>query len=127
MFRLIRVLAFLAKLAGPVAIASCTAAKTDSADSQGLALSQSDTGSSVNASVGQEITVTLQTVGPGQYSTPSVSADSIRFLGVSLPSVQNPGGVTQDFRFNAESVGTAVVTIPHSENGAEFEVSITVQ
>ena len=100
---------------------------TDAATQRAIALSETSTGSSVDASVNQEIDITLQTVGPGEYVMPSISSDSVRFLELSSPAVQNPGGIKQDFRFQADSGGTAVVTISHTVKTEPFEVTIVVR
>jgi len=102
---------------------ACSSANEDDA----LTLSGADNGSSVAAHVDQEVDITLQTIGPGEYSTPSMSSASVRFLDVSIPPNPNPGGVKQNFRFMAESVGTAVITIPHTERSEPFEITIAVE
>lgn len=99
--------------------------KHDSAQ-PAIALSSADTGSNVPAAPGQDIDVTLSTIGPGEYSTPSISSDSVQFLGVITPAAQNPGGPTQEFQFGVERPGTAVITIPHTVKSTPFSVTITV-
>jgi len=128
MARLARILSILLKLSAPLAFVSCSSDKTAQAqDVQGqLVLSDSDGGSTATAAVGQQIKIALQTIGPGEYSTPSISTNNVRFLGASVPSGQNPGGVQQDFWFDAVSAGSAVVTIPHTMRDP-FVVTITVQ
>jgi hypothetical protein len=86
-----------------------------SAGSQTISLSNADSGETVVAAVGDKIEVTLQTIGPGQYGTPTVSSVSVMFLGESSPPGQpNPGGVRQLYRFEADSSGRADIAIPHS-------------
>ena len=58
--------------------------------------------------------VAVQTIGPGQYETPTVSSGSIRFLGESSAGLPNPGGPRQLFQFEGMSVGRAEITIPHT-------------
>ncbi len=76
-----------------------------------LRLSNSDSGSQVEVSVGSEIVVTLQTIGFGQYGTPSVSSPALQFLGVAA-GPPNPGGPVQQYRFLARSAGRAHMSIP---------------
>jgi hypothetical protein len=82
-----------------------------------ITLTNSDTGRSVAVAVGDEIDVTLQTIGPGQYGIPTLSSESIRFLSVSLAGSPNPGGPRQLFRFEAMAAGRAKISIAH-EGGA---------
>jgi hypothetical protein len=85
-----------------------------SSGSQTIALNNADSGKTIVAAVGDKIEVTLQTIGPGQYGTPSLSAASVTFLGESSPPGQpNPGGVRQLYRFEAVSSGHADIAIPH--------------
>lgn len=76
-----------------------------------VSLTNADNGRSIAVVVGDEIDVTLQTIGPGEYGTPVLSSRSIRFLGVSYPGPQNPGGPRQLFRFEAVVVGRAEITM----------------
>src|SRR4051812_1686669 len=69
----------------------------------------------VSVVVGQELQITLGTVGPGAYeSPPSISSPAVRFLDVSCPTTQVPAGPTQLFRFIGEARGTAIVSFHHS-------------
>jgi hypothetical protein len=79
-----------------------------------IELGNSDNGRSLAVAVGDEIDVTLQTIGPGQYDTPTVSSGAVQFLGESLAGAPNPGGPTQLFRFEAAASGRVVVTLPHA-------------
>ncbi len=118
----------LALAAAGLALASC-AGRTDepSPSPPALSISSADLNATVNASANQEIDLTLQTIGPGEYSDPSVSSESVRFLGVSEPFVPNPGGPKQLFRFEAVTAGSATITIPHSVQSTPFAVTIVVQ
>ena len=82
-----------------------------------IKLTNSDSGRSVAVAVGAEIDMTVQTVGPGQYGTPALSSECVRFAGVSLAGSPNPGGPRQLFRFEAKAPGRAKITIAH-EGGA---------
>lgn len=64
----------------------------------------------VFAAVGQEIRIPLGNVGPALYeSPPQMSSNAISFLGVDVIPPFNPGGPTQQFRFEAVRKGTAVI------------------
>jgi hypothetical protein len=82
-------------------------------------LNNSDSGRSLAVAVGDEIDVTLQTIGPGQFGSPVLSSGSLRFLGESSPDAPNPGGARQLFRFEAAASGRAEVTIPHTRDSPE--------
>ena len=70
---------------------------------------------SVAASVGDEIDITLQTVGFGEYaSPPEVSSSAVQFLSVGQASVTVPAGPTQIFRFRAVAPGQAIVVFTHT-------------
>jgi hypothetical protein len=77
-------------------------------------LDTSSNGNTVAVAPGDEIDVTLQTIGPGQYETPTVSSGSIRYLGEFPAGLPNPGGVRQLFRFEAVTLGRADIMIPHT-------------
>lgn len=88
---------------------------TSPTSSDGISLDNSGNGTTISVSPGDKINVTLQTIGPGQYGTPTVSSGSVRFLGESAPAEPpNPGGPRQLFRFEAVNVGRAEITIPHT-------------
>jgi hypothetical protein len=78
-----------------------------------IELGGDDRGQVVTAKVGQEIRVTLGTIGPGNYGDPQITSSVVRFLDMSYPKEQNPGGPTQVYRFEAMSVGRADIRIPH--------------
>lgn len=115
---------------GLLLVAGCSSDHDGSAfqnPSSSLELTLSDDGSSVEAVVGEKIDVTLGTVGPGEYGTPSMSSGSVRFLSVSLAPVQTPAGPTQVFHFVAEAAGSAELTIPHTVQSEAFIVTIVVK
>jgi hypothetical protein len=78
-------------------------------------------GQHLTAKVGQQIEITLGTVGPKQYGTPEVSSPAIRFESVELAGPQNPGGPTFVYIFEAATKGEAQIKIPviNSENPEE--------
>ena len=108
-----------------VPVIACGCGTSD--DVRPLALTGDASGSTTVASVGQEIDITLGTIGPGQYDTPIVSAPCVHFLDMSFPATQNPGGPTQLFRFQSVSTGTATITIPHSTQPTPFSLTVTVK
>lgn len=78
-----------------------------------IRLDNSSNGRTISAAPGDEIEITLQTIGPGQYLMPTV-AGPILSLGEFAPAVQNPGGPTQIFRFQAVAVGRGEIRITHT-------------
>ena len=80
----------------------------------------------VSVKIGEAIIVTLQTIGGGHYGTPTISTPSIRFLGSSFPTEQNPGGPTQVYRFTPVDDGDVTIDIPNSDANASFRLEIHV-
>jgi hypothetical protein len=78
-----------------------------------ISLNNSDNGRTLSVSPADQIDITLQTVGPGQYEAPTISG-SVRFMGETSAGVPNPAGPRQLFRFEAVTVGRADITIPHT-------------
>jgi hypothetical protein len=78
-----------------------------------ITLDNSSNGRTISAAPGDTIEVTLQTIGPGQYETPTVFGP-IRFLGESAAGAPNPGGPRQLFRFQAVTTGRGEITILHT-------------
>jgi hypothetical protein len=69
----------------------------------------------INMVVGQELYITLGTLGPGSYDSPAISAPVLIELpdnGEDLP--RTPGGPTQRFRFMAQAPGLAIITLGQS-------------
>jgi hypothetical protein len=95
-----------------------------------ISLDNSDDGRSIAVRVGDEIDITLQTIGPGEYGTPLLSSGAIRFLGESSAGPANPGGPRQLFRFEGREAGRADLAIPHTgENPfsiAPFRITVDV-
>ncbi len=86
---------------------------------QTISLGNADSGRTVVASIGDQVEVTLQTIGPGQYGDPTVSSHAALFLGESPVNPPIPAGATQLFRFEAIAPGRADVTIPHTGDSPE--------
>jgi hypothetical protein len=95
---------------------------------QALSLNGTDQGKHVSTKVGQEIIVTLQTIGPGgQYEAPRVSSSSVRFEGSYFPKEQVPAGPTQVYRFMSAAAGEAKVDIPHSGENRAYQITVHVK
>lgn len=83
---------------------------------------------SLDAAVGADVTITLQTVGPGEYaSPPEVSSRALAFVGVAPAAISVPAGPTQLFRFRAAGRGTAIVTFRHTGAGRTVEDTVRVR
>jgi hypothetical protein len=81
--------------------------------------------STLSIDVGQEVLITMRTVGPGEYASPPVvTGTAVTFLDVSLADAQVPAGETQVFRFKGVSRGQAVVVFHNT--GTHADVSDTV-
>jgi hypothetical protein len=125
-------LVFLAVLAiSLVAPANAGAQKSDNSSAssrqQALSLNMTDNGKHVSAKVGQEIIITLQTIGPGHYETPRTSSSSVRFEGSYFSREQNPGGPRQVYRFISAAVGETKVEIPHSRGNTVYQITVLVK
>lgn len=79
-----------------------------------------DNGTRLSLAMDQEVELTLQTVGPGQYDEPVVSSSALDFISMRFADEQNPGGPTQVYRFRTIAAGEATVTIPHSQTNPTF-------
>jgi hypothetical protein len=77
-----------------------------------LSLNFTNNGQRLTATVGQEIELTLGTVGPKQYGTPLISSPAIRLESVELAGPQNPGGPTFIYFFEATAKGEAQIKVP---------------
>jgi hypothetical protein len=89
---------------------------------------EGSTSQSLTVPTGTQFTVTLQTIGPGEYgSPPTVSSGAVRFLDVSLVSPYVPAGPTQRFRFDARTRGKAIIVFQHTDNNRTVEDTIDVR
>jgi hypothetical protein len=91
-----------------------------------LSLDNGDNGRVLSVRPRDEIHVTLQTIGPGEYELPSVSSAAVVFLGVSLLTPPNPGGPRQLFQFRVVAVGHADISIPHTGQNPRFGITVDV-
>ena len=76
---------------------------------------------------GAQFSVTLQTIGPGEYSSPTVSSQAVHFRDVSQVTPNVPAGPTQRFRFDAATRGTAVIVFQHTGNNRTVEDTVEVR
>lgn len=76
---------------------------------------------------GQRLELTLRSVGAGAYTEPTLSAVALRFVESFLPRLQNPGGPTKVFVFEAVSPGTVQISIPHSTRPDAFNLTVTIR
>lgn len=92
-----------------LAISACNGANDTSV------LIANQQGRTIGARVGQEVDITLGTVGPGQYdSIPAVSSTVVRFIDAAYVGPPIPSGPQQRFRFTAQASGVAIITFRHS-------------
>jgi hypothetical protein len=77
-----------------------------------LALNFTNNGQHLTASVGQQIEITLGTVGGPEYGEPLVSSPTIRLESTALGWPPNPGGPSFTYIFKAVAEGEAQVTVP---------------
>jgi hypothetical protein len=92
-----------------------------------IALTAADADRVVSLHPGQEFSITLQTIGGGDYGDPQISSPCVRFLGLAPASMQNPGGPRQVFQFQAVSAGEAHIVVPHSERPSPFSLTVSVK
>jgi len=82
----------------------------------------------VTAIVGQEVRITLGTVGPGAYeSPPAVSSPAVYFIDMAYVGPAVPSGPRQEFRFRAEAPGRAIITFQHSGNNPTVSDTVEVR
>ena len=99
-----------------VLLACCTAAAQDRLPHDStppvLSLSFANNGQHVSARVGQQIEISLGTVGPRQYGTPEMSSAALQLVSTALDWPPNPGGPRFVYIFEAVAEGEARVTVP---------------
>jgi len=76
-----------------------------------LSLSFANNGQHVSARVGQQIEISLGTVGPRQYGTPEISSPALQLVSTALDWPPNPGGPSFVYIFQAVAEGEARVTV----------------
>ena len=98
--------------------------------SPGIALTAADADRVISLRPGQEFSITLQTIGAGDYDDPQISSPCVRFLGLapmSKQNVQNPGGARQVFQFQAVSAGEAHIVMRHNMRPNPFSLTGSVK
>ena len=87
-----------------------------------------NTSQSMSVPAATEFTVTLGTVGPGEYiSPPKISSSSVRFLDAAVVPPYTPAGPTQRFRFLTTIPGKAIIVFQHSYNDRSVEDTVSVR
>ena len=77
---------------------------------------------------GSPFSVTLQTIGPGEYaSPPSLSSSAVQFRDVADVSPYVPAGPTQRFRFLAVAPGNTIVRFTHTDRNPMVEDTVLVR
>ena len=121
-FRHVR-LAIPRALFGALAVTVGVACRSDSI----VALDAGERNRRVAARVGEQIDITLQSIGPGEYaSPPALSSSAIVFLDVGYCG-NLPAGVTQCFHFRAAAPGQAVLVFTHSGFNPSVQDTVDVR
>ena len=77
---------------------------------------------------GQDLDITLSTVGPGQYdSLPVISFPALRFIDMAFVGPYTPGGPNQRYRFHAESPGRVTILFRRSDSRSAVVDTVEVQ
>jgi hypothetical protein len=84
---------------------------------QVLSLDFADNGKRGSASVGQQIELSLRTVGPRQYGVPEISSPAIQLVSTAQEWPPNPGGPGFVYIFQAMAAGQAQVKVPVINSG----------
>lgn len=82
-----------------------------------LALAFSNNGQHVSTWVGQQIEISLGTIGPGQYTAPEISSPAVQFVSTAQEWPPNPGGPSFIYIFETVAEGEARIKIPVSNCG----------
>jgi hypothetical protein len=77
---------------------------------------------------GSQFSVTLQTIGPGEYSSPpALSSSAVQFRDVADVGPYVPAGPTQRFRFLALGPGSTIVRFTHTDRNPTVEDTVLVR
>jgi hypothetical protein len=98
-----------------------------SSDGRTVALDNSNSWQTVTLSAGDELDITLGSI--GNQGEPSVSSTAIRYQASSLVGPPTPAGPTILYKFTAVSKGQATVTIPFifPTNPPPFTLDVNVE
>ena len=84
-------------------------------------------GETLRIAVGQELELTFQTIGPGEYeSPPIISSSSLQFLDVRAFRPAPRAGLAQVFRFKGVIPGRAIIVIHHSGKSPVIRETVNV-
>lgn len=124
-------IAALVVVAGTAAACNAAASSTDTVGGGvlGPVAVQTNRDTSIVAGVGQEVDITLGTVGPGQFNDPSVASGPVQFLGSAVVPPYTPAGPRQQFRFTTTQTGRTVVVFHHVDGdgpAAPHDVTDTI-
>lgn len=112
-------------LASIIAIAFVVACGSD--NPVGISITGS-TSRTFTVPAGFQFSVTLQTIGPGEYSSPpDLSSSAVQFRDVADVSPHVPAGPTQRFRFLAVAPGSAIVRFTHTDRNPMVEDTVLVR
>ncbi len=82
----------------------------------------------ITVGLGQEVRITLQTIGPGNYdSLPALSSTAVRFLDMAYLGPFVPAGPTQLFRFSAVARGTTIIVFHSSDMNPAVQDTVIVR
>jgi hypothetical protein len=77
---------------------------------------------------GFQFSVTLQTIGPGEYSSPpALSSSAVQFRDMADVCPCVPAGPTQRFRFLAVGPGSTIVRFTHTDRNPIVEDTVLVR
>jgi hypothetical protein len=77
---------------------------------------------------GFQFSVTLQTIGPGEYSSPpALSSSAVQFRDMAGVCPCVPAGPTQRFRFLAVASGSTIVRFTHTDRNPTVEDTVLVR
>ena len=96
-------------------------------DPEPLTLSDQDSGHEVAVAMDEAVEITLHTIGPGSYGTPTISSSIVSFDGLTYPGPAVPGGPIQRYQFTATAEGSAVLTIPFDGVDGHAPFTLTVR
>ena len=117
-----------AGLISRMAVAVVAAAMLPGCGSDNLVSANGGPDRTLSLAVGQELALTFQSIGPGEYaSPPAISSPAVEFRDVALVTPAVPAGVTQRFRFRAVAPGQAVIRFEHTGQGPAVEDTVDVQ
>ena len=81
----------------------------------------------MRVALGQELQITLVTVGPGHYdSLPLISSQALRYLDMTYVEPFTPGGPRQLYRFETVGRGEAVIRFQHTADNPDVSDTVEV-